>query len=104
LTTDLEATQEVEPVPAPAPSNVREFTGVPYRITAEAVIRHLLSNIDKVEDIAVVFRLKSKQAVMLNYSTDMHGLDLAIGGMTITELAKQKLGLLEGRASPEDFT
>lgn len=93
MTADPKATQEIPGLP-PTTSNVVPFTVAPHRITAESVVRHLLSQVDRIEDIVVVFRLKEKPTLMLNFSSDMNAVDLAIGGMTITELAKDKLNLL----------
>lgn len=98
MTEDLEATQDIQNPETPAPkSNVKKFTGVPYRITAESVVRHLLSQVDKIEDIGVVFRVKGHAALMLNYSSEISSTDLAIAGLTMTSLAEQKMGLVESK-------
>ncbi len=75
-------------------SNVAQFTGRPYRVTAESVIRHMLSQIDKVQECVIVFRLKDKPTLLMNYSTEISAVDLAIGGLTLTSLAEQKMGLV----------
>lgn len=90
---DLEATQDIKNPDPPKEKKIVPFSGVPYRVVPEVVIRQALAYLDKIEDIVVVFRLKGTPGLVMNYNTDIMATDLLIASSTMSQLAYQRMGL-----------
>jgi len=59
----------------------------PSRLTAEMIIRYYLSQIDQLEDVAVIATFKNKGRPMISVTTDMSEYLLAFAGNVLSHLS-----------------